>query len=85
MEAADYTAAKPIDIGRPVERSDMTSFFLHFMENDNLGMIATLHQILADQSTLGTFDAQCILLAGLHSTAVDYSKTGIAVGHVNDR
>ena len=84
MEAADYTAAKPIDIGRPVERSDMTSFFLHFMENDNLGMIATLHQILADQSRSGTFDPQCILLAGLHSTAVDYSKTGIAVSHVTD-
>ena len=63
----------------------MTSFFLHFMENDNLGMIATLHQILADQSPFGTFDPQCVRLAALHSTAVDYSKTGIAVGHVTDR
>ena len=76
---ADYTAAKPIDIGRPVERSDMTSFFLHFMENDNLGKIATLHQILADRSPAGTLDPVCIQLAALHSTAVDYSKTGIQV------
>lgn len=77
---ADYPTAVPIDIGRTVERSDMTEFFIAFMENDNLGLIATLHQILADQSALGTFDTQCVTLAGLHSTAVDFSKTGIPVG-----
>ena len=77
---ADYPAATPVDIGRPVERSDMTDFFISFMENDNLGLIATLHQILADQSlVLGTFDPKCLLLANLHSTAVDFSKTGIPV------
>ena len=76
---ADYPAATPVDIGRPVERSDMTDFFISFMENDNLGLIATLHQILADQSVLGTFDRACLLLANLHSTAVDFSKTGIPV------
>lgn len=78
-EPADYPTATPIDIGRPVERSDMTDFFIRFMENDNLGLIATLHQILADQSLAGTFDPLCIRVAGMHSTAVDYSKTGIPV------
>ena len=78
-QPADYATATPIDIGRPVERTDMTDFFLQFMENDNLGLIATLHQILADQSPLGTFDPSCIELAGMHSTAVDFSKTGIPV------
>ncbi|KAL6721669.1 hypothetical protein ACLMJK_000773 [Lecanora helva] len=76
---ADYLAPKPIDIGRPVERSDMTDFFVKFMENDNLGLIATLHQIVADQSPIGTFDEKCIELASMHSTAVDFSKTGIPV------
>lgn len=76
---ADYPAATPLDIGRAVERSDMTDFFISFMENDNLGLIATLHQILADQRALGTFDPDCLLLANLHSTAVDFSKTGIPV------
>ena len=76
---ADYPAATPFDIGRAVERSDMTDFFISFMENDNLGLIATLHQILADQRVLGTFDPDCLLLANLHSTAVDFSKTGIPV------
>ena len=77
--AADYPTATPIDIGKTVERKDMTKFFLQFMENDNLGLIATLHQILADQSPLGTFDPVCIQLAEMHSTAVDFSKTGIPV------
>ena len=76
---ADYLTAPPIDIGRTVERSDMTEFFIQFMENDNLGLIATLHQILADQSPKGTFDPLCIELASMHSTAVDFSKTGIPV------
>ena len=76
---ADYPAATPVNIGRPVQRSDMTDFFISFMENDNLGLIATLHQILADQRLLGTFDPECLLLANLHSTAVDFSKTGIPV------
>lgn len=76
---ADYLTAAPIDIGKIVERSDITEFFIRFMENDNLGLIATLHQILADQSPLGTFDPVCVELAGRHSTAVDFSKTGIPV------
>jgi hypothetical protein len=78
-QPADYPRQPPLDIGRTVERSDMTHFFIKFMENDNLGQIATLHQILADQSKLGTFDPDCISLAGMHSTAVDFSKTGIPV------
>ncbi len=49
------------------------------MQNDALGRIATLHLTLADQRELGTFDTDCITLASLHSTAVDFSKTGIPV------
>lgn len=76
---ADYPIQKPIDIQREVVRADMTAFFIQFMENDQLGRIATLHQILADQRRDGTFDPDCISLAGLHSQAVDFSKTGIPV------
>ncbi|KAI9782141.1 MAG: hypothetical protein M1835_004106, partial [Candelina submexicana] len=76
---ADYPRLPPLDIGRRVERQDMANFFLQFMENDQLGRIATLHQILADQSPRGTFDGDCLTLADMHSTAVDFSKTGIPV------
>ena len=78
-QPADYDTATPVDIGRTVERSDVTDFFIRFMENDNLGLIATLHQMLADQLPLGTFDPLCVKVAGMHSTAVDFSKTGIPV------
>ncbi|KAG8530546.1 uncharacterized protein KY384_005049 [Bacidia gigantensis] len=79
---ADYPIPEPINIGRPVERGDMTKHFVTFMENDTLGMIATLHQILADQAPTGTLDPTCIKLAGLHSSAVDFSKTGIPVSRM---
>ncbi|KAL8705424.1 MAG: hypothetical protein Q9201_001448 [Fulgogasparrea decipioides] len=78
-EPADYPTATPIDIGREVTRSDITDFFVQFMENDQLGRIATLHQTLADQKSQGVFDPACIQLAEMHSTAVDFSKTGIPV------
>lgn len=80
-EPADYPIVAPIDIGRKVTRSDMTDFFIRFMENDHLGRIAVSHQKLADQKERGTFDPECIKLASLHSTAVDFSKTGISVSH----
>lgn len=76
---ADYPRVAAVDIGRLVERSDMTEFFIQFMENDQLGRIATLHQQLADIKPMGTQDPDCVLLAEMHSTAVDFSKTGIPV------
>jgi hypothetical protein len=76
---ADYTRAPSQDIGRPVTTSDMTDHFLDFMKNDQLGRIATLHQILADQLPNGTKSLECLKLAASHSTAVDFSKTGIPV------
>ena len=79
FDPADYDTPLPIDIGRPVEARDMSDHFLSFMENDALGRIATLHQIIADRSSLGVLDEKCLLLADLHSDAVDFSKTGIPV------
>lgn len=83
VDPADYPTPTAIDIGREVTRDDMTDFFVDFMQNDKLGLIATLHQILADQYKDGVFNKECILLAEMHSTAVDFSKTGISVGFVD--
>ncbi|KPI41804.1 putative RNA-dependent RNA polymerase 1 [Cyphellophora attinorum] len=77
--AAAYEPAEAIDIGRPVTANDMTKFFIDFMQNDQLGRIATLHQVIADTSEEGVFDKSCLLLSELHSTAVDFSKSGVAV------
>ena len=79
FEPADYPRVGPIDIGRQVERKDMANFFVDFMNSDRLGVIATRHMILADQMSEGTRHPDCKMLAELHSTAVDFSKTGIPV------
>jgi len=79
---ADYARKDPINIERPVESSDMTDFFIKFMETDQLGRIAVMHRVLADQMMDGTLNPDCITLAEMHSTAVDFSKTGIPVSNI---
>lgn len=77
--AADYPRVAPQPLDREVTRDDIANFFINFMKSDVLGLIANRHQIYADIKAGGTADIDCLTLAGLHSTAVDYSKTGIAV------
>ncbi|KAF7193251.1 putative RNA-dependent RNA polymerase 2 [Pseudocercospora fuligena] len=79
--AADYQRVSPLVLDREVKIKDMSDFFVTFMETDLLGMICTTHKQLADQREAGSLDPDCIKLASLASTAVDYSKTGIAVNH----
>lgn len=76
---ADYPRVPAKDLGRPVITDDIIDFFVTFMQQDQLGRIAIAHQVFADQKPEGTFDENCLLLAQLHSTAVDFSKTGIPV------
>ncbi|KAF7533327.1 hypothetical protein G7054_g7182 [Neopestalotiopsis clavispora] len=76
---ADYPLTEPRILNRQVQKQDMTAFFVEFMKTNNLGVIATRHMILADQRPAGTVDADCVKLAELHSTSVDYSKTGVPV------
>jgi hypothetical protein len=77
--AAQYPRLSPVELDRPVTANDMSDFFVKFMETDQLGMRCNVHMQLADQRTLGTLDPDCVAIAGMASTAVDFSKTGIAV------
>ncbi|KKY27150.1 putative rna-dependent rna polymerase [Diplodia seriata] len=77
--AADYNPMPPMDIGRPVTQTDITQFFVKFMETDQLGRISMIHMQLADRAAAGTLDPACKKLAEMASTAVDFSKTGIPV------
>jgi hypothetical protein len=79
FEPADYPRVEPLTLDRSVTKEDMADFFVDFMKTDHLGVIATRHMILADQTQDGTLDPKCIQLAQLHSTAVDFSKSGIPV------
>ncbi|KIW30891.1 uncharacterized protein PV07_02583 [Cladophialophora immunda] len=76
---AAYLPAVPMDIGRSVTADDMAGFFVDFMQNDQLGRIAILHQVFAD--LYSTFSSNCLLLAELHSDAVDFSKSGVPVDY----
>ncbi|KAH6851365.1 RNA dependent RNA polymerase-domain-containing protein [Chaetomium sp. MPI-CAGE-AT-0009] len=79
FQPADYPRVQPLELTRPVTSADMAAFFVDFMRTDHLGVIATRHMILADQKEDGTLDQDCIKLAELHSSAVDFSKSGRAV------
>ncbi|TQV91673.1 RNA-dependent RNA polymerase [Cordyceps javanica] len=74
---ASYPRNKPQPLDRDVTREDIANFFIEFMRTDVLGLIANRHLVYADIQPKGTDDATCVKLAELHSTAVDYSKTGI--------
>jgi RNA-dependent RNA polymerase len=52
-------------------------FFVDYLSNDNLGVIANAHVAFADKEEDGVFCHQCIKLAELHSIAVDFGKTGV--------
>lgn len=77
--AADYARVKPVELNRPVTTRDMSDFFVKFMETDQLGMLCNVHMQIADQKDSGIFSPECLKLADMASTAVDYSKTGIGV------
>ncbi|CEG64383.1 hypothetical protein RMATCC62417_01363 [Rhizopus microsporus] len=71
----DYTAAKP-RLVEDVTIRDIQRFFVNYINNDNLGQIANAHLATADMSDKGAMDGRCILLAQLHSEAVDFPKSG---------
>lgn len=77
FEPASYPRTMPRPLDRDVTRDDIANFFIEFMRSDVLGLIANRHLVYADVQPMGTDDPNCIKLAELHSTAVDYSKTGI--------
>lgn len=60
-----------------VTNDQIKDFFVNYMKNDNLGQIANAHVAFADISASGARSDECIRLAELHSTAVDFCKTGV--------
>ncbi|KAG1151074.1 hypothetical protein G6F37_004946 [Rhizopus arrhizus] len=71
----DYTASDPRKV-EDVKIRDIQRFFVNYINNDNLGQIANAHLATADFSDKGAMDGRCILLAQLHSEAVDFPKSG---------
>ncbi|KAH6888035.1 RNA dependent RNA polymerase-domain-containing protein [Thelonectria olida] len=88
----DYTGSKPEELDRDVNVDDLRDFFVKYMKNDRLPLIAVSHLAMADKfgpaspicrhSTLKALLLHRLTftlgleLANLHSQAVDYPKTG---------
>lgn len=71
----DVTPLKPKEVDN-VQISDIHDFFVEYIENDNLGLIANAHLVRADQSDDGVSDPMCMKLAQLHSHAVGKFVSG---------
>ncbi|KAJ9167744.1 hypothetical protein P3X46_019346 [Hevea brasiliensis] len=71
-----YDAAEAKLLHRPVRSQDIIDFFAKHMVNENLGAICNAHVVHADLSEHGALDENCIKLAELAATAVDFPKTG---------
>ncbi|KAJ4732920.1 RNA-dependent RNA polymerase [Rhynchospora pubera] len=74
--AMDYTAVEEKKLPRNVLPEDIMNFFLKNMVNENLGVICNAHVVHADRSEYGAMDENCLKLAELAATAVDFPKTG---------
>lgn len=73
----DYRAPKPIELPHPVRPSDVADFFVQYLRNDRLGVIANAHVVYSDKDEKSVWGDRCLLLAQLHSVAVDFAKTGV--------
>ncbi|KAL2757784.1 hypothetical protein ACRALDRAFT_2025500 [Sodiomyces alcalophilus JCM 7366] len=72
----NHRAPQPETFQRPVSASDLIKFFVKYIRNDCLPLIALSHLANADYLQGGAKHPKCLELAALHSKAVDYVKTG---------
>ncbi|GAB2240730.1 hypothetical protein Droror1_Dr00021248 [Drosera rotundifolia] len=72
----DYTGRRPRIMDHDVSLNEIQQFFVDYMINDSLGTISTAHLVLADRDPEKALSPKCLLLADLHSMAVDFAKTG---------
>ncbi|GAA5883920.1 hypothetical protein JCM16303_004701 [Sporobolomyces ruberrimus] len=82
---ASHQARPPLTFERPATIDDVADCFVHYLENNFVGPIATKHLIVSDKSREHGRDPIAIKLADLHrryedgSHAVDSPKTGQVV------
>ncbi|GAA5993355.1 hypothetical protein JCM5350_005231 [Sporobolomyces pararoseus] len=76
---ASHTAKPPLTFDRPATIEDVADCFVHYLENNLVGAIATKHLFVSDKSPQHGRDPIAIKLADLHSHSVDSPKTGQVV------
>lgn len=72
-----FSGMIPKNVSKTVSTQEISDFFLNYIRNDNLGVIANAHLVWADLSEDGARCKECTQLASLHSMAVDFPKSGV--------
>ncbi|KAK2631925.1 hypothetical protein EUGRSUZ_L02260 [Eucalyptus grandis] len=76
-EPMDYTPAPIEQLDNDVTIEEVEEYFVKFMLNDSLGIIADSHTAFADSKPGKAMSPECLELARLFSIAVDFPKTGV--------
>ncbi|CAI4220129.1 unnamed protein product [Parascedosporium putredinis] len=67
------------DLPSKLSGGDLDGDIYNIIWDPEVTEVKRLHLIIADKKNEGTMDSDCLKLAELHSSAVDFSKTGAAV------
>ncbi|XP_059448546.1 RNA-dependent RNA polymerase 1-like isoform X1 [Corylus avellana] len=73
----DYSPAQTIQLDHDVTIEEVEEYFVNYIVNDSLGIIANAHTVHADKEPAKAMSSPCIELAKLFSIAVDFPKTGV--------
>ncbi|KAK3330950.1 RNA dependent RNA polymerase-domain-containing protein [Apodospora peruviana] len=73
----DYTPPPPMQESNGPTAESLKAFFVLYMKNNTLPLIAHAHLATADYEDDSVKNGKCLRLAVLHSMAVDYVKTGV--------
>ncbi|CAN6675384.1 unnamed protein product [Malus baccata var. baccata] len=77
IQPMDYTPAPSMELDHDVTMEEVEEYFVNYMINDSLGIIANAHTVFADKDPLKAMSEPCKELAKLFSIAVDFPKTGV--------
>ncbi|GLT61940.1 hypothetical protein SLA2020_346100 [Shorea laevis] len=77
VQPMDYTPAETIQLDHVVTIEEVEEYFVNYIVNDSLGIIANAHTVHADREPSKAMSGPCIELAKLFSIAVDFPKTGV--------
>ncbi|KAL1294551.1 hypothetical protein HN51_055332 [Arachis hypogaea] len=77
IEPMDYTAGPSTELDHDVMIEEIEEYFVNYIVNDSLGIIANAHTVFADREPLKAMAEPCLKLAKLFSIAVDFPKTGV--------
>ncbi|GLJ11722.1 hypothetical protein SUGI_0175400 [Cryptomeria japonica] len=73
----DYIAPPQTVLNHEVTIEEIQQYFADYMLNDTMGIIANRHTAFADRDQNMARSKNCLELAKLFSTAVDFPKTGV--------